>query len=107
MAELMRPSHTPQRCFTCNARQFSTTADLHAPHNTPTMQLFKEVVTSLYDSGAHPEWAPGNYSWYCVDFAAALADMRNPDAGSRFCDVLVAGTSATESRKEEGALGVR
>ncbi|KAG1677491.1 hypothetical protein FOA52_001947 [Chlamydomonas sp. UWO 241] len=67
-------------------------------------ELFKQVVGSMYSTGNNPEWAPENYSFFCVMFANGLADMEQADPTLRFCDVFLAGVSNTAARSATGMM---
>ena len=59
------------------------------------MQLFKLVARSLAASG-HREWAPGNWSFFCLgDYNSAIASLQAPPA-QRFCDVVIDGITPDE-----------
>ena len=62
---------------------------------SPFRQLFKQVANSLWQSG-QLEWAPGNWSFFCLlNSSAAYADVQSAAPG-RLCDVFMNGVTARE-----------
>jgi len=62
------------------------------------IELFRLAAKIAADNG-HQEWAPGNWSFVCIDeWDSMLQSLLDPPE-TRACDVVVAGVSATVDRK--------
>ena len=62
------------------------------------MQLFKMVASILAAAGNH-EWAPGNWSFACMDdlgYSGVIAELDKMDDPDRLCDFFINGVTSDE-----------